>query len=105
MTSSRTRARSWYAKCGVAGPTRASTSEKVGSDIAGSLVDLGSVISLPREAAHASADGDRRTTLTDPTAAQTPAHRNAPWFPAAKITWQPAQQPNDGGDYEAASCD
>src|SRR5436853_5688376 len=33
MTSSRTRARSWYAKCGVAGPTSSSTSAKVGSGI------------------------------------------------------------------------
>ena len=32
-TSSFTRARSWYAKCGVAGPTRASTSARVGSAI------------------------------------------------------------------------
>src|SRR5258706_4389353 len=38
-TSSSSRARSWYAKCGVAGPTRASTSARVGSVIEGSLTD------------------------------------------------------------------
>src|SRR5262249_50154522 len=38
-TSSSTRARSWYAKCGVAGPTSASTSEKVGSAIGRTLTD------------------------------------------------------------------
>src|SRR4051812_30106611 len=37
-TSSRTRARSWYANCGVAGPTRASTSAMVGSGIATSVI-------------------------------------------------------------------
>src|SRR5204863_6711723 len=37
-TSSRTRARSWYAKCGVAGPTSLSMSSRVGWRIAGSLM-------------------------------------------------------------------
>src|SRR5437868_12295829 len=37
MTSSSSRARSWYAKCGVAGPTSASTSSLVGWRIARSL--------------------------------------------------------------------
>src|SRR5918992_806508 len=42
-TSSRTRARIWYAKCGVAGPTRASTSATVGSrSMAGTLTAVGS---------------------------------------------------------------
>ena len=35
--SSRTRARSWYAKCGVAGPTSASMSSRVGSAMRDSL--------------------------------------------------------------------
>src|SRR5919204_5311011 len=43
MISSRTRARSWYAKCGVAGPTSSSIASFVGSATRGSLTRIGHI--------------------------------------------------------------
>src|SRR5919197_5715667 len=53
MISSRTRARSWYAKCGVAGPTSSSIASFVGSATARSLprmdhTTMGSVEAMRR---------------------------------------------------------
>src|SRR5919198_4362284 len=47
MISSRTRARSWYAKCGVAGPTSSSIASFVGSATRGSLTRITRIGHIP----------------------------------------------------------